>query len=242
MQGMKQERNWDRLIELGKKYNSGFHPMLSFDTVDKWFDTWNFFISKGVGCYLLEVRHPVTKEQMFEAVRQLVKIIKTSDKLGLKNTFNTTTPSIINRGMTCSAQTTLSINSDGCVYTCHRLMNERFKIADLNTKEIDVSKFVMWKGLYHRRNQIVCMGCPIKKICPGQCLGAVYEYWGYGGITIPIPSLCQYFLLKFYILSSLFDVWEKSMNGVNTTKLEQSVYGNFGKDIIEDFKETLKNV
>lgn len=243
MQGMKQERDWDRLIHLAKKYGMGFHPMLSFETVDTWYDTWEFFLQHEIPCYLLEVRHPLTKEQMFEAVYQLVKIIKTVINKNINHNYNTIRPSFINRGMTCSAQTTLSINTDGCVYTCHRLINERFKIADLNTKEVDASKFVMWKGLYHRRNKAICMSCPIRETCSSQCLGAVFEYWGsFGGLTIPIPSICQYYLLKYYIFATLFSDWNEFINQYsNLSNLEFSVYGNFGKQKIEEFKERLVN-
>lgn len=245
MQGMVYERNWDRIIHLSNKYNMGVHPMLYFDTVDKWYDTWEFFVSKQIHCYLLEVRHPMTKEQMFEGVYQLVKIRKTADKMGIKESFNATSPSYTNRGMTCSAETTFSINTDGCSYLCHRLMNDRFKIADLNTKEVDPSKFVMWKGLFHRRNQPICMGCPIRSICATQCLGAVHEYWGgYGAVTIPIPSVCQYFLLKFYMFGKVLgNDWKEFMNQyVNMNVLEKAVFGNFGEQKIREFEERLHNV
>lgn len=244
MQGMKQERNWDRLFYLSKKYKMGFHPMLSFETVDKWYDTWKFFVDNDALCYLLEVRHPLNKKQMFDAVYQLVKIKKEIDKRKIDFSYNIFAPCFIQRGMSCSAQNTLSINTDGCVYFCHRLMNERFKIADLNTKEVDASKFVLWKGLYDKRNQPVCISCPIRNTCASQCLGATFEYWGgYGGLTIPIPSICQYFLLKQYIFYRNFEEWTSFIEQyTNVKNLEKSVYGNFGKDVIEEFEEKLKNV
>lgn len=244
MQGMEQDRDWDRLLHLSKKYGMGFHPMLSFDTVSTWYDTWEFFMNNGVPCYLLEVRHPLSKDQMFEAVFQLCKIIKTVINENIHSNYNTIRPCFMDRGMTCSAQTTLAINIDGCVYTCHRLINERFKIADLNTKEVDASKFVMWKGLYHRRNQAVCMGCPLREVCPSQCLGAAFEYWGSnGGLTIPVPSLCQYFLLKYYIFSLYFLDWNEFVKQhVKIKDLELAVYGNFKEKDLLELKERIENV
>ena len=244
MQGFTQNRNWERLLYLSKKYKMGFHPMLSFETADKWYDTWEYFINNEAHCYLLEVRHPLNKEQMFEAVYQLSKIKKEIIKRKLKDVFNTTTPSYISRGVTCSAQTTLGINSDGCVYFCHRLMNERFKLADLNTKEIDISKFVMWKSLFHNGNAITCMSCPIRKICGKQCLGAIFEYWGSNGcLTIPIPSICQYILLKYYIFSCFFDEWKKHIDMYSNKKtLENAVLGNFGENFINNLKEKIESV
>ncbi len=244
MQGMVQERDWDRIFYLSKKYNIGFHPMLSFETVNDWYNTWDFFVSNGANCYLLEVRHPMTREQMIEGIFQLAKIKKESIKRNLTYRFNTIDTSYSYRGMSCSGQTTCSINTDGCMYFCHRLINERFKIADFNTKEIDPSKFVMWNGLYTRRNQPICMSCPIREVCSNMCLGAVFEYWGSNGaVTVPIPSVCQYFLLKNYIFSLFFKDWEEFINTyVDVNYLEAAVYGNFSKEVIENLKRRIEDV
>lgn len=242
MQGFKQERNWDRLIHLSKKYGWGFHPMFWLEHPETWFDTFKWFIDNDLFVYLLEVRHGHHKDvNLIEGVYQLAKINEYCSKHNInKKPLNTILFFIVPRGLTCSALTTLFINSDGCVYFCHRLMNSRFKIANLRTKEINLNNYIALNAGYNFRNAATCMLCPIRDICPGPCLGMINEYWdNSGAISIPIPSMCKYNLLKAgYFIHRNYETWE---NINNSNVIHDAVYANFGDNIYSILDERLEN-
>lgn len=207
MQGFVQERNWDRLFHIANKFRAGFHPMLTFENASKWFDVWDFFRKNTNNLYLLEVRHPIeNKENAIEGVYQIAKIIRTCVKDGIKNTFNGTHPSITDRGMSCSALNSLMVHFSGKGYFCHRLLSPKYEIFDFNREEVDLRKFHLLNEAWHHSNSATCMKCPIRTVCPGQCQGAMDEYWE-GAIGTPIPSVCQYYMLKYYVLSKIDNAW-----------------------------------
>jgi len=209
MQGFKQGRDWKRVFDMAKKFHMGFHPMLDFEEVYDWFNVWNFFQKEGVHLYLLEVRHPVDeKEKLVQGVVEIAKILKTCKEKNIPNTFNTTQPHTTMRGLPCSALTNLSINTDGKVYFCHRLLNEKYLIADVVTKQINMRKFVALGAGYNFHNSASCMQCPIRNVCPTMCVGAMDEYWN-GAMSTPIPSVCAYYLLKYSALTMMFEEWKQ---------------------------------
>lgn len=212
MQGFTDSRNWDRLIYLAKKYGWGFHPMFDFNNVDEWFNIFKYFVDNEVAVYLLEVRHPVTDNQAIKGAIQIGKIMKFVKEYKIDFKFNAIDAHIIPRGLGCSALTTLTINTDGKTYFCHRLLKERYAIADLVTKEIDPTKYIMYSSGFDHKNSHYCMNCPLRISCGGYCVGMVDEYWDrYGVESIPILSICKYYLLKSYILTQIDEGW-KSLN------------------------------
>jgi len=242
MSGVPEERNWDRLFSLAKKYHWGFHPMLHFPTASLWFDTWKWFFDHDAHVYLLEVRHPIDDpKNIVEGVYQLAKIILTCEKMNIKPAFNTTSPSRTPRGLGCSALTSLCINTDGRVYFCHRLMQERYLIADLVTKQVDMRKYVMLGAGYDFKNSATCMRCPIKKYCMTVCVGAADEYWQ-GAVSLPIPSTCKYALLKLFYLINRTNTWgaiRPSIDLDHTKCILQAAFPNFN-DVIADLDGRLK--
>jgi len=242
MQGFRQERNWNRLIHLSNKYNMGWHPMLDFDTVETWFDTWKWFIDNNLWVYLLEVRHAIVDDsKIIDGVYQLAKILKYCELNNIPNTFNTTKLAITGRGLPCSALTGLYIHYDGSCYFCHRLIEEKFKIADLITKQVDINNYIALRAGFDYRNNIVCVSCPIREYCSSMCIGAINEYWGKSGcISVPIPSLCKYFILKYAYLSYRYP---KDWPLPNKTKeqLLEVVSHIFPKNIFDLLDKRLEN-
>lgn len=228
MQGFQQKRNWDRLFHIAEKFNAGFHPMLTFEHADKWFEIWDFFRKNTTNLYLLEVRHPIENLQnAIEGVCQIAKIILTCEKENIKNNFNGTHPSITDRGMSCSALNSLMVHYTGKSYFCHRLLSPKYEIFDFTKEKVDLRKYHLLNTAWHHSNSPTCMKCPIRTVCPGQCQGAIDEYWE-GAIGTPIPSVCHYYLLKYYVLSKLSTVWnlEQYVNYDVLEKLVCSIYGN----------------
>lgn len=241
MQGFKQERNWNRLIYLSKKYRWGFHPMLWLEYPETWFETFKWFVDNNLYVYLLEIRHGHQNDSnLIEGVYQLAKIAKycSENKIDTRP-LNTVRTSKIPRGLSCSALTTLFINTDGCAYFCHRLFKSQFKIADLKTKEINLNNYIALNAGFNFRNSPTCMMCPIRNHCPGPCIGMIDEYWDrQGAVSTPIPSMCKYNLLKTgYFIHRKIDTWETVGNDED---INIAVYANFGSDIYDKLDERLE--
>jgi radical SAM protein with 4Fe4S-binding SPASM domain len=227
--------NYDKLIKLSKKFNFGFHPMFSFKNFDNWFDSFKFFADQEIYPYLLEIRHPITNEQAISCVRQLKYIRTYVDKLDnkeLRRQLNTIYASRVPRGLGCSAHTTFTIMPNGDVPFCHRVVDPPWVSLNILTKEWDLSKHITLISGHHHANHPVCMVCPIRKLCTGQCAGASYEYWG--DPWIPIQSICNYFLLKYYIFQELFDDWAINKKHINTDFLRSQVYNIFGEQQVKE--------
>ena len=202
-----EEINLDMLIKLAKEGGHGFHPMLDFSTIDKWFDQFKTFFDAGVRPYLLEVRHPLSKEQAIEAVRQMVRIRYYIDKHDPKSLrhMNTIAASTVPRGLGCSAHTSLCITIDGKIPFCHRVLDPPWICGNLLTGDLNLSKFVFFKAGFDHRNHVACLTCPVRFACTGQCAGASYEYWG--DPWTPIESICNYTKLKIFVMTNLFPDW-----------------------------------
>ncbi len=235
MLAYQEQINYDKLIALAKKRNCGFHPMLSFDSPETWFETFKFFLDRGVIPYLLEIRHSIPKEDTAECVKQLVYIRKYVDKYlkpELRKLVNTVNMSIVPRGLGCSAHTTLSIMPNGDVPFCHRVVDPPWVMANVLTKEFNISRAITLTAGHDHRNHPLCIACQIKTFCAGQCAGASYEYWG--DPWIPIESICQFLKLKAYIMSLYFEDWSNIKN-----HLTYGTVNDLRKDIISIFGEKL---
>ena len=214
MLGYKENLDYKKLMKLSDKYQMGFHPMLSFDKPETWYETVKFFVDLKTKPYLLEIRHSIDRNLIMTCVEQLA-LIRTYveqklNKIEAKQCFNTIYPSQIPRGLGCSALTTLTIMPNGDLPFCHRLIDNPWVYGNLALKQIDISKAVTLISGYHHANHPDCIKCPVRRICSGQCAGASYEYWG--DPWIPISSICDYTICKFYILSQLFDDWGKMIS------------------------------
>jgi len=227
--------NYDKLIKIAKKYNWGFHPMFSFKHIDKWLDTVKFFFDKKIYPYLLEVRHPLDKETAIHAITELSKIKKflnnnITDKKILKK-FNTINLSLVPRGLSCSALTSVSIMPNGDIPFCHRVIDEPWVMGNVLEKKYDISKIVMLKSGFNQSNHPSCMNCSIRRICNKLCSGANYEYWG--DPWIPIESICKYIKLKTFIFYKLFNQeWEEIEKYINIDTLREEVYEIYSKEIV----------
>lgn len=238
MQGFKQTRNWDRLFHIAEKFKSGFHPMLVFENANRWFEIWDFFRKKASNLYLLEVRHPIADLQnAVEGVYQIAKIIRTCEKENIENAFNCTFPAITDRGMACSALTSLMVHYTGKSYYCHRLLYPKYEIFDFNKEQVDLRKFHLLNTAWHHSNSATCMKCPIRRVCSGQCQGAIDEYWE-GAIGTPIPSVCHYYLLKYYALSKISRVWDLQQY-VDYEVLGKVVDSIYGPDVCANIERRL---
>jgi radical SAM protein with 4Fe4S-binding SPASM domain len=231
MMGYNARIDYKRLLKISRKHNFGFHPMLSFEMIDKWEDTVKFFMDElSTVPYLLEVRHALSKENAVKAVHQLLKIRKYYETIGNDDAIaqsNTLRASIVPRGLGCSALTTMCIMPNGDIPFCHRVIDPPWVKANINYG-IDISKAVSLTSIYNHRNVPECMACPIRHQCSGQCQGACYEYWG--DPWIPIPSVCDYMRLKHYIFSKHYNDWYEVLKSYKSNKvLETSVINTFDK-------------
>ena len=227
--------NYDKLIYLAHKYKFGFHPMFSFDNYDIWYDSFKFFVDKGVYPYLLEVRHSLTPEEALKCVSQLRKIRIFVDSMNdrkITRQLNTISASQVPRGLGCSAHTTFCIMPNGDVPFCHRVVDPPWVALNLLTKEWDVSKHITLTSAHHHSNHPICMICPIRDVCTGQCAGASYEYWG--DPWIPIASICDYMQLKFYVFINTFDDWANFMSKCDMKQLESNVFKVFGESKVKE--------
>jgi len=225
--------NYDKLFKLADKYNFGFHPMLTFKSIDKWLDTIKFFKKYDILPYLLEVRHPISREDSIKAVNEIVKIryyVEDNYPKNLIRQSNTLCLSIVPRGLGCSALTTMTIMPNGDMPFCHRVIDKPWIYANVLTKEFNIDKAVTMISGYDHRNHPVCMDCSIREICSGQCAGASYEYWG--DPWIPIDSICNFSKLKAYVMSRHFDDWRGISSHIDTSVLEKEVVAVYGKEIL----------
>jgi radical SAM protein with 4Fe4S-binding SPASM domain len=235
MLGYDEKINYEKIFKLSRKYRFGFHPMLSFKHIESWFDTVKFFLEgMGVVPYLLEVRHPLSKEKSIEAVKQLVKIrrfYETLDDDGMAvKISNTLKASQVPRGLGCSALTTLLIMPNGDIPFCHRVIDPPWVYGNV-FHGIDITKAISLTSIYDHRNVPECMACPIRQSCSGLCQGACYEYWG--DPWIPIPSICDFYILKSYIFSKLFDDWNGMISQGEPEQLERKAFETFGEDNVK---------
>lgn len=229
MQGFSSDRDWSKLFDIAKKFNMGFHPMLTFSTSHRWFDMWLHLYENASNVYLLEVRHGTgDPSSLVDGVISIGKIINYCHANNIKNTFNATEMNTTLRGLPCAALMNMTINTDGKVYFCHRLLNERYLIADLVSKEINIRKFVSLGAGYNFKNSASCMQCPIRNVCPTMCVGAVDEYWG-GAMSTPIPSVCAYYLLKYTALAKRFPEWKSDEVDYKTATEQCNKY--FGSEV-----------
>lgn len=208
LQGLNEKRDWDKLVEISKRYKWGFHPMLWLENVDNWFNAFKWCVEKGVRAYFLEVRHGHHDfETIKKGVQQVFKMRKYCEENEIDHTkFNLMNFPRIPRGLSCSALSNLLISYNGKSYFCHRLIDQRFMYADLQMKKIDPTKFLLFNSGMDYRNCPTCVQCPINQLCHSICPGMVDEYWGnLGSIQVPIISMCKYFLLKFGVLFKHFD-------------------------------------
>jgi len=232
--------NYEKLIKLSKKYRTGFHPMFSFKHPETWVDTFEFFLSYEIYPYLLEVRHPISKEQSIECVTQLARIRNRVNKKYKQNrALNTIFASTVPRGLGCSALTTLTIMPNGDVPFCHRVVDPPWVSLNLLTKEWDIAKHVSFMSGFHHSNHPVCMQCSLRQVCSGQCSGANYEYWG--DPWLPINSICNYAYLKYFIFMQLFEDWKKLQDRVDYDKLKKQVYLIYTEDEINKIKSEVQN-
>jgi len=217
------------LRDLQKEIGFGVHPMLYFGNNQNWVEQVKKWVEHGFIPYLLEIRHPLSNDEILDSVKNLVfvanYIFKNVDKKHHKR-FNTIFPIKVPRGLGCSALTTITIMPNGDIPFCHRVIEPPYVMGNVLTKQIDYSKFVNYKTFDHRNNP-ECVGCPIRKICSGQCLGAAYEYYrGYPWLNI--PSICQYNLLKYYVFSEFFEIWNNFLieNRVNKKDILKALKRN----------------
>jgi len=210
--------NYDKLIKLSQDFKMGFHPMFSFDNYDSWFPTFKFFFDKGIKPYLLEVRHPLDRNDIFKCIEQLVMIRKyLLNKFGSYDEikqYNTINPSIIPRGLGCSALTTLTIMPNGDIPFCHRLIDKPWVMGNVLKKEFKIPNAINLISGYHHANHPMCIKCIVRESCGGLCVGANYEYWG--DPWTPIPSICDYIITKSYIMSQIFEDWNKTLKAKDT--------------------------
>jgi len=232
--------NYDKLMKLSEKYHFGFHPMLTFKSIDTWFDTVKFFKQYNNLPYLLEVRHPISREDSIKAVEEIVKIrffVEDNFPQEIVRKSNTLCLSLVPRGLGCSALTTMTIMPNGDMPFCHRVVDEPWVYANLLTKQFNLDKAVTMISGYDHRNHPLCMDCSIRTICSGQCAGASYEYWG--DPWIPIDSICNFNKLKTYIMAEYFSDWE---NIYNCEYLDSSK-NEFEKEMLKLYgEENLRNL
>jgi radical SAM protein with 4Fe4S-binding SPASM domain len=225
--------NYEKLFKLAKKHGCGFHPMLPFDSISRWFDTVKFFFdSFGIVPYLLEIRHSLSKEDSIEAVVQLCKIRNFYEKLGDKavGLANTIKASIVPRGLGCSALTALTIMPNGDMPFCHRVIDPPWVYGNV-FHGVDISKMISLTSVYDHRNVPDCFVCPIREYCSGQCAGSCYEYWG--SPWIPIPSVCDYMRLKHYIFSMKYNDWKQMTDKKVMSRLKDLCVNKFGENSIK---------
>jgi len=232
--------NYDKLMKMSEKYHFGFHPMLTFKSIDLWLDTVKFFKQYDILPYLLEVRHPISKEDSIKAVKEIIKIrhfVNEHYPSEVVRRSNTLCLSLVPRGLGCSALTTMAIMPNGDIPFCHRVVDKPWVFANVLTKEFNLDKAVTMTSGYDHRNHPLCMACGIRDICSGQCAGASYEYWG--DPWIPIESICNFNKLKAFAMANYFSDWKNiySQNYLNCSNEE------FKNDLIDIYDEqTIKEM
>lgn len=206
-----------KAFEFAKKWGCGFHPMIYSENMEKWKDNFLWFQENfkkhdiyWQSLYLLEVRNPEwTRTQLKEFYKFVRFVIKWAygmsgvapidfpnyafdNKLfNLFNMFSST-----GRGIGCSIQSTIQLRLGDLTTTlCHRSAYDglnlfKFVVEDDEIIDIEPLNYGMLVAMYSAgRNTFPwCENCPIRDLCTGQCLGAMYEV--NGDPFVPIPTAC----------------------------------------------------
>lgn len=196
--------DYDPLFKLQYDYpkRCGFHPMIYAPTAHNTFKTFTWFLNnmrkdhQEQCLYLLPVRNyddwdKTQINTLVSNLNQCIEYLKVNNIPYKKHGFNIFNNSPINRGLTCSLQTSLFVNNQGDLHPCHRLQYPQYKFGSVydypNWKYERILPFY----IYHRNNIVNCQSCslPDKSICLGGCLGSQYEYWK--DPFIPLPKICS---------------------------------------------------
>ena len=239
MMDFPEKMSLNRIKTIAANIGAGFHPMLSFKNSDKWLDQVKLFIDRGIAPYLLEVRHPLSYKDILLAIEQICKIRKFLEqrfKDNLKK-FNALTPSRTPRGLGCSALTTFTIMPNGDYPFCHRLVEPSFIFGNAFCKELNKDKAISY-FMYDHRNSLHCIPCAYRIFCSAGCNGAQYEYWR-GNAWEPIPSVCQYFMGKYYVMTYLFEEdWGRDL-GPYTKVAKDQIEEKYGIGYLEDLHKLI---
>lgn len=233
----------DRMFKFCKRNNFMFHPMLYYDTIDRWIDNFEWYQTQFKkynfdydSLYLLAVRNEGWTVQNCKDLYRFIKYIihhswdhyhKNFDRYWrfLFNDpgqgFNILSSYFLDnsKGMTCTIQTDLSIKLlDMSVYPCHRHLYPNMKFGELRDGSFikcNPSLAATYWG-YTKNKSFQCIDCPINVNCGGQCLGANYEE-NLNSFN-PINSVCR---VHFYIMKGLVDgfkeigIWQKIKSKLN---------------------------
>ncbi len=229
--------DYDYIFKLTKQFPNifSFHPMLSFNSISNWKKTVDFFYNKFKHIpYLLEVRHALSKSQSIEAVQKLIEIRQFGKTLPeykeITNFANSISPSICPRGLGCSALTTLCIMPNGNIPFCHRLIESPYVFGNIFKQQFNKEMAISYTSLFDFKNLTSCINCNIRTICPGQCLGANFEYWG--DAFIMNPTICDFFKLKMYGMMKNFKSFKNAYSRhINFDNLLYELKLIFGDDI-----------
>jgi uncharacterized protein len=196
--------DYDSLFKLQHNYpkKCGFHPMIYAPTAHNTYKMFTWFLKnmkkdhQEQCLYLLPVRNwgDWNKNQIDSLItnlNQCIEYLKANNIPYQKHGFNIFTKNSINRGLTCSLQTSLFVNNQGDLHPCHRLQYPQYKFGSVydypNWKYERILPFY----IYHRNNILKCQSCSLSNttLCLGGCLGAQYEYWK--DPFIPLPEVCS---------------------------------------------------
>lgn len=157
---------YDKVFEYIKKTNSGIHPMIYSEGIEKWIDNFNWFQEQmekhGIpwqNIYLLQVRNdnwtPEQNEEFYKFIRYIIRY--SFDKydrnekeyfndfiMNNKKGFNILTQPFghSSRGMPCGIQDSLPIRlGDMRSFPCHRLMYPDLEIGKFVDDEENVLRF-----------------------------------------------------------------------------------------------------
>lgn len=250
-----QEEFEDKLFRFCKKNTFMFHPMLYYDTIDKWKDNFDWYQSRFKkynfdydSLYLLAVRNEGWTTQNCADLYNFIKyIIKDSwehyhkdfDKYyyflfnGPGRGFNILSSYLINNGhgATCTIQSDLSVKLlDLTIYPCHRHLYPNMKFGTFRDgKFVDCNPALAAAYWGHNKNEsFQCIDCPININCGGQCLGACYET-NLNSFN-PINNVCK---VHFYTLKGIIDGF-KEIGIYDRLKAKLSKEITYGLDFVEN--------
>lgn len=217
---------YDKVFELSKIMNTGFHPMIYSNNISKWIDNFNWFQKKFEeynipwnNLYLLTVRNQEWNKQDILDLRDFITYIfnwsynNFDDDEDFLQWMKEDGFNILgapfryggdrNHGMTCSIQKSLSIRvSDMAILPCHRLGYKDFIEGYLVEKDGDLDVEFRNPELHIAiqglvKNQLPrCSECLIRNFCIGPCLGANYEFSKNLFCTPPTVCMVQYMAMK----------------------------------------------
>lgn len=223
---------YDKMFETVVKVNSGLHPMVYSEGIEKWKDNFLWFQEMmekydipWYCLYLLEVRN---ENWNVNSIHELEKFIEflfewTYDKLDrdkdrlyefvIKDGFNmlSSVVSRVPRGLTCSSQQLFCIRlGDLSVPPCHRTSYPQFMYGQFKpTEDENVLEFVpdnveMMVTFYglHRKTLNYCADCPVNHLCVGPCLGSNYE--SNRNLFTPTPTVCAMEQAKIRTIVKMF--------------------------------------